>query len=318
MMNFNKFVTFFAAGALLAAGILLPSSRSMAAQSASPVAADSESFPLPFPNADDIEEMSEQDFWTDVASTSAALVDLTDGKVIAGHRQDTQMVPASMTKIMTLLTACDQLEPIDLSDTVTITDDILNYASDHDLSTIGFASGETVTVQDLLYATILPSGADGALALGRYIAGSDMLFVRMMNEKAVALGLTNTHFTNDIGLYDTTHFSTPKDMAAILYAASRNPLAWKILSSRRYTTIPTTLHTSGITVTNRFFERMRYVPTPGTTLSAKTGFVTESGFCAASYFVSDSGRHYILVTGGSTSSDQCAADHGIIYSHYRR
>lgn len=249
-------------------------------------------------------------------STFAILVNAKTGKVIAQKNGDAYMFPASMTKVMTLLVASEHVK--NLTDTVTITQDILDYCAAHDCSTVGFSAGETVTVMDLLWGTILPSGADAALALGRYVAGSDAAFVQMMNEKAASLGLKNTHFTNCIGLYDAGHYTTCNDMAVIMNAAAANQLAMTVLVTPQYTTVPTLVHPSGITVRNLFLSRISPLSKPGVVLGAKTGYINQSRYCAVSYFVSTSGVPYICVTGQASSSMNAVTDHQKIYSAYAK
>lgn len=249
-------------------------------------------------------------------STFAILVNAKTGKVIAQKNGDAYMFPASMTKVMTLLVASEHVK--NLTDTVTITQDILDYCTAHDCSTVGLSAGETVTVMDLLWGTILPSGADAALALGRYVAGSDAAFVQMMNEKAASLGLKNTHFTNCIGLYDAGHYTTCNDMAVIMNAAAANQLAMTVLVTPQYTTVPTLVHPSGITVRNLFLSRISPLSKPGVVLGAKTGYINQSRYCAVSYFVSTSGVPYICVTGQASSSMNAVTDHQKIYSAYAK
>lgn len=99
--------------------------------------------------------------------------------------------PASMTKILTVLVAAEHVT--DLDDTFTITKEITDFSYSHDCSAVGFLDEETVTVRDLLYGTILPSGGDAAAGLACYVAGSMDAFVDMMNEKLAELGLSVRH-----------------------------------------------------------------------------------------------------------------------------
>ena len=107
-------------------------------------------------------------------SSYAVIVDLVTGDIIAGREYDTIMNPASMTKILTLLVA---VENIDLSrldtDTYEITQEISNYVFTNQMSQVGWNIGDTPTIRSLMYGTILPSGADAALALAMYTAGSE-------------------------------------------------------------------------------------------------------------------------------------------------
>ena len=98
---------------------------------------------------------------------------------------------------------------------------------------------ETVPVRELFYGTILSSGADAALGLATYVAGSQEAFVALMNEKLEELGIADTaHFTNCVGLYDEAHKCTVSDMAVILEAAMDNDLCREVLGARTYETLP--------------------------------------------------------------------------------
>ena len=254
---------------------------------------------------------------TEIDSPYAVLVDLDEGTVIAQRDASTVICPASMTKIMTVLVAAEHLVQEDLDDTVTISEEIEDYVYQNGCSVAGFQTGETVTVRDLFYGTILPSGADAALALAEYVAGSQEAFVAMMNDKLEALGLSDTaHFTNCIGLYDEDHYCTTLDMAMILKAAVQDNYCRQILAEHVYTTSLTEQNPEGLTISNWFLRRIEDKESGGTVLCAKTGFVQESGCCAASYMVSDSGKHYICVTVGTYSSWRCIYDHVQIYTDY--
>ena len=115
------------------------------------------------------------------------LVDTSEEAVLAGRGYRARMNPASMTKVLTLLVAVEHIEKSELSSPFQMVFDITNYAFVHDCSTAGFLENETVTVEDLLYGTILPSGGDAAVGLACYVAGSQEDFVVLMNRK---LGLT--------------------------------------------------------------------------------------------------------------------------------
>lgn len=250
-----------------------------------------------------------------VLSTYALLVDLDNNTVVAQRNANDRMIPASMTKILTVLVAAEHVT--DLDDTFTITREITDYSYSNDCSAVGFGDGETVTVRDLLYGTVLPSGADAAAGLAFYVSGSLEGFVDLMNEKLDELGLSDTaHFTNCVGLYDENHYCTPYDMAVILKAAVENELCREVLSAHTYTTSPTEQHPEGITISNWFLRRIEDKETNGEVVCAKTGYVAQSGSCAASYEVTDSGKHYICVTADTYSSWRCIYDHVAIYQEY--
>lgn len=252
-----------------------------------------------------------------INSTYAVLVNLDDGKVVAQREARTVCNPASMTKILTLLVAAEHVT--DLDDVFVMTREITDYAYVNDCSAAGFLVDEPVTVRDLMYGTILPSGGEAAAALAVYTAGSQEAFAGMMNAKLEELGLSGTtHFTNCIGIYDENHYCTVYDMAMILKAALENDLCRQVLSAHIYTTAVTEAHPEGITLSNLFLRRIEDKEIPGEVVCAKTGFVNQSGNCSASYLVSGSGKNYICVTGNAYSSWRCIYDHVEIYQQYVR
>jgi D-alanyl-D-alanine carboxypeptidase (penicillin-binding protein 5/6) len=251
----------------------------------------------------------------EVLSNYALLVDLDENVIVAQRNARERISPASMTKILTVLVAAEHIT--DLDDTFTITTEITDYSYRNDCSAAGFVDGETVTVKDLLYGTILPSGADAAAGLAYYVAGSLDGFVELMNEKIEELGLSDTaHFTNCVGLYDENHYCTVYDMAMMLKAAVENDLCREVLSAHTYTTSSTEQHPDGLELSNWFLRRIEDKDTKGEVVCAKTGFVAQSGSCAASYEITKSGKHYICVTADTYSSWRCIYDHVAMYQQY--
>jgi len=253
----------------------------------------------------------------EIVSQYAILVDLDSNTVLAEKNADTVMNPASMTKILTVLVAAEQLDDLDAS--VTISTDVTDFCYVHGCSVVGFSVGETVPVRDLFYGTVLPSGADAALALAIAAAGSQEAFVGLMNEKLGELGLSDTaHFTNCIGLYDENHVCTVRDMAAILAAALKNDWCREVLSAHTYTTAPTPEHPEGMTLSNWFLRRIEDKDCGNVSvLCAKTGYVAQSGSCAASCAAAADGSHACLcVTAKATSSWRCIYDHVALYKQF--
>ncbi len=249
-------------------------------------------------------------------SNYAILVDATDGNVVCQKEGFTRINPASMTKILTALVAAEHIKEEDLDRAVTITVGHTDYAYSNDLSAVNFEIGETVKVRDLFYGTILPSGADAALALAEYVSGDEETFVGLMNDKLKELGISDTtHFTNCVGLYDADHYSTCADMAVIIKAAIENDFVYDVMNAHTYTTSLTTEHPEGILISNWFLRRIEDKDTNGEVLCAKTGFVKESGSCAASFEVTDSGHPYICVTADAHSAWRCIYDHVDLYAN---
>ena len=147
--------------------------------------------------------------------------------------------------------------------------------------------------------------------------GIEEAFVDMMNQELEKMGLSETtHFTNCVGIYNDDHYSTPYDMAMILKAAMDNDLCREVLGTRTYTTSKSKPHPDGITISNWFLRRIEDKDTHSEIIGAKTGFVNQSGSCAASMAQTPDGKEYICVTAGSTSSWRCIYDHVDIYDAF--
>ena len=255
----------------------------------------------------------------EIISSNIILVDESTDTIIAQKGAKDRIVPASMTKVLTVLVAAEHVSEEDLDDTFTITLDITDYAYENDCSSVGFQRDEVVKVRDLFYGTILPSGGDAAVGLATYVAGSHEAFVELMNKKLEELGLSDTaHFTNCVGLYDDDHYCSVYDMAIIMKAALQNEFCKEVLSTRCYTTTPTEQHPEGITISNWFLRRIedKDNESGGEVIAGKTGFVVQSGSCSVSYGIFANGTPYICATTGSSSSWQCIYDHVNIYTKY--
>ena len=259
-----------------------------------------------------------QNIYSDnVISSHGILVNADTDTIVASKGAKERVSPASMTKVLTVLVAAEHISEEQLDDTFTMTIDITDYSFVNDCSNAGFLVDEKVPVRDLFYGTILPSGGDAAVGLATYVAGSHEAFVDLMNEKLEELGLSDSaHFTNCVGLYDANHYCTMYDMAIIMKAAMENELCREVLSTKCYTTTPTTEHPDGITISNWFLRRIEDKDTHGEVIGAKTGFVVQSGSCAVSYQEFPDGSSYICATAGSTSSWRCIYDHVEIYTTY--
>ena len=158
-----------------------------------------------------------------VESKYGILIDINKNTIVAEKGGDKKIYPASLTKIMTLIVAVEELES--LKGTYTFKAETLDELYNEEASVAGFMPGETVSVTDILYGAILPSGADATIALAEIVAGSEKEFVKLMNLKANEMGLKQTHFMNTSGLHDEYHYSTPHEMALITtYAINKTKL----------------------------------------------------------------------------------------------
>lgn len=249
-----------------------------------------------------------------ILSPYISLLDVENSKIIAGRNCDARIYPASMTKVMTLIVAVENLK--DSSQTFTFNNEIIDPLVKQDASRAGFEPDEKVQVEDLLYGLILPSGADSAEALAQMTAGSDEKFADMMNEKCKELGLVNTHFTNPSGLFDEQQYTTPTEMAMILEYAMSNPECSKILSTYQYTTKATDKHPEGIQLTSTMFSRMYGNEVEGVTIQAgKTGYTQEAKSCLVSY-AEKNGHHYVAVTASAENKWHVIFDDFEIYKTY--
>ena len=127
---------------------------------------------------------------------------------------------ASLTKIMTTIVAIENIE--DLNKTVTMTSNMFKGLYEENAYQIGLRVGDVVTYKDLLYGTFIASGADATRGLTLSLTNSEDEFVKLMNDKAIELGLTNTYFTNPIGLDEDGQKSTVDDVAKLLKYALKN------------------------------------------------------------------------------------------------
>lgn len=253
----------------------------------------------------------------EIDSEYAVFVRVSDNTVIAEKNSDTKIYPASLTKVLTLLVAVENIKNFD--DTFTFTSELIDPAYIAGASMAGFSPGESVPVRDLLYGAVLPSGADATAALAVYVAGSEDKFVELMNRKAEELGLDSAHFCNTSGLHDENHYCTVKDMAVIFNTAMQNSACKEVLSTYQYTTTKTSKHPQGILLTSTLFSRMKG-DEPGSAVitAGKTGFTSEAGNCIASFGTSQNGNDYIFVTAKAHGFWKSVFDHINIYKAYAK
>ncbi len=253
----------------------------------------------------------------DIKSQISLFIDDDSNTVIASRNSDKKAFPASTTKVMTLLVAVENIT--DLSDTFTMTYQITDPLYRDGATVAGFSAGEVITVEDMLYGTILPSGGDAAIGLAQKISGSEEAFVNLMNGKAKQLGLKNTHFTNCTGLHNDNHYTTAEDLAVIFRNALKNELCKKIISTYRFTTSKTDKHPEGILLENTIFKYMYGTePETATILGGKTGFVNESGYCIVTYGKSQTDKNYVCVTLNGESRWPAVYDQINMYKKYAK
>ncbi len=220
-------------------------------------------------------------------SSKVVLYDINDDELIYELNGDDITNIASLTKIMTAITAIENIKNLD--DYVTITNDML-YEVPSDASVAGLKVNDKVTLRDLLYGLMLPSGADAAVALGYAVSGSTTEFVNLMNQKALELGLQNTHYSNSTGYDIDNHYSTAKDILSILIYALDNELFSEIYKTNTYTL------SNGLKVESTLnkYNRLTHYNLSNI-IGSKTGFTYDAGLCMAS-LIEIENKDFILIT----------------------
>ena len=258
-----------------------------------------------------------------MSANTAILVDADTNEIVAGYNYEKKIYPASLTKILTLLVAAENIQDMDA--TYKFTSDDIDPLIEDNASRAGFEAGETVTMEDLLYSAILVSGADGTTGLANAVAGSEEKFVELMNAKIQELGLTGTNFVNASGLHNKNHYSTAIDIAVLTKAAMDNETCRKVLTTTSYTTSKTKQHKDGIELTSIVAQRIEgyYIDCDGdgeaddgiSIEGGKTGFTDEAKY-TLSTILDDNGHTYICVTTKSKDELKSVEDQIAIYEKY--
>ena len=265
---------------------------------------------------------------SEITSYNTILVELGGYTSTVEKNADDKIYPASMTKVMTLLVACERVTELDKR--LTVDDDARAFKEAQDASglLVRESIGLSFTVKDLLYILFFDSDTAACFMLAKEVAGSEATFVELMNAKATELGLTKTHFTNSTGLYDENHYTTCREMAAIMAYALDNTLANEII------TCTDTINPMGRDEATK--ETIRYWSTPSwyknrfdyksvldtvTVKGAKTGYIDESGTSLVSYAESSDGKRYINVIVGiprTANSSTSTKEVKYIYNNYAK
>ncbi len=237
-------------------------------------------------------------FGTDSTSSSVAeaagAFNLDTQEVCYNQNMFSRLYPASTTKIMT---AYIIIKNSSLNDMVTISENAVNQASDS--SVCGLSAGDVISVKDLLYGLMLRSGNDAAYALAEYYSGSIEAFAEVMNQEALKLGATGTHFTNPHGLPDENHYTTVYDMYLIFKEALKQDNFVKIINTTAVT-VSYTNQNGELTEktwnnTNRYMTGEYHSPDGFTIIGGKTGTTNAAGYCLVLYSENSSGEKIISI-----------------------
>lgn len=236
-----------------------------------------------------ITSVSAASFDIDIKSENIILYNMTQDKMMFEINADKNTSIASLTKIMTVITAIESIE--DINEKVTLTSEVFKGLIEEDASVAGFKEGQIVTLEDLLYGAMLPSGADATRGLAFYISDTEDKFVELMNEKAKSIGVENTIFKNSSGLDAKGQTSTVKDVLEILKYALKNEIFKEIYTTNTYTTSDDSLTFKSVfsSISNRYDLDMPYI------IGSKTGYTDDAGLCFSSYVTYDN-QEFILIT----------------------
>lgn len=242
---------------------------------------------------------------SEIKSKAAIVMESSTGKIIYSKNGETKLYPASTTKILTAIIA---LEECELSEMATVS----NYAVTSipsGYTTANIQIGESLSVEDLLYALMLASANEAAIVLGEHISGNYEDFVKLMNEKAKEIGCENTNFTNANGMHNKNHYTTAYDLALIAQYCMKNEEFRKIVSTTSYTLPATKIYpdtsrtfsnTNSLIIVNKNdVPNNYYYPAA---IGIKTGYTTPAGNCLISA-ANNNGLEFITVTLGATAKN---------------
>lgn len=209
---------------------------------------------------------------------AAGSFNLATGTVTYAQNIYNKMYPASTTKIMTCYLALKYGNP---DDYVTVSANAANQPSDASVCRV--KTGDVLTLRDLLYGLMLASGNDAAIAIAEHISGDVESFVELMNEEALAMGASCTHYANPHGMPAAEHYTSAYDLYLIFSNAIENDEFVEIIQSSSYTAVITEsdgdVREREWENTNRFLTGKSDVPEGITVIGGKTGTTGEAGYC---------------------------------------
>ena len=244
---------------------------------------------------------------TNLSSQRYILYNLNDNEVIDAKKEHERVSIASLTKIMTVIVAIENIK--DYNAKVKITSPMVDTIA-WDVVKAGFKKGQVVTYNDLLYGAILPSGADAVNALAISISGSEAKFVSLMNKKVKELGLKDTSFSNVVGLYGKNNYSSAYDMAKILMYALKNEKFKIVFETKQYK-----LSTGKVVNSTLSYYNTKLNKDISFIKGAKTGYIEEALYCLASTASLD-GVDYLFVSLNAKTNTDHINDHITEYKYF--
>ncbi|MCD8362136.1 MAG: D-alanyl-D-alanine carboxypeptidase [Lachnospiraceae bacterium] len=250
--------------------------------------------------AEEQETREENQVAAEVSAPHAILIEVSTGTVLMEKAADEQLHPASVTKIMTMLLILEAIEEgrIALTDVVTVSENAAGMGG----SQVYLEPFEQQTVETLLKCIAVASANDACVAMAEYISGSEGDFVKLMNERAAKLGMTNTHFVNSCGLDDDAHLTTARDVALMSREILLNhPEIHDYCTIWMENITHTTAKGSfefGLTNTNKLIRQYEYAT------GLKTGYTSVAGFCVSASAKKDNIELVAVIMGGADSKSR--------------
>lgn len=251
----------------------------------------------------------------DVDATAAILVDMDYREVLYAKNAHEQRYPASITKVMTALLTIEAVERGELAmDQVITASDTFQRDLSADGSTQNIRPGEEMSVQNLLYCALVASANEACNILAEAVAGDIDTFVSLMNQRAVELGMEDTHFVNAHGLHRDEHYTTAYDISLMVMEALGHESFRQIVATTDYRVPATNLSEERYFYnTNGLLSNWRYVGyTYSSAIGVKTGHTPEAGYCLASAAVED-GRTLVAVVLGCEREPNTTGSAGHTY-----
>ena len=217
------------------------------------------------------------------------LISLDDDShpVVAEKNANKRKYPASLTKIVTTMVTLNKVQ--NLSQTTTVSKSAIEALYGTGAQVAGLKIGQTITIEELLYLTMVHSACDACQVLAEFVSGSVPAFVEEMNNWVKSLGCKDTNFVNPDGLHDPNHYTTPSDMAKITLAAMKNEIFNKISSTQQYKFGKLNfIHTNYML--DKFHVTYYYPYAQG----IKTGSTEQAGYCVITK-ASKGGYNYLAI-----------------------
>lgn len=242
-------------------------------------------------------------FGGDAGLHAAGLFDVEQKQVLYADRVYAQLYPASTTKLMT---AYLTLKYGNLEDVVTVSDTAVAYF-EPEATLCGLQAGDQLTLYDLLCGLVLASGNDNAVVIAEHLGGSMEGFVEKMNQEALALGATHSHFMNPHGLHEAEHYTTAYDLYLIFNECIKDSRFLDIIAMKSYVGTLTgadgSVRSAEWTPTNYYSAGLAEAPSGVQVIGGKTGTTDEAGSCVILYNLDSAGKPFISIVMGARDKE---------------